>query len=117
MHEVKYTERAIIELNSIYNYIYYNLANPIVAIRFREQIPKSISNLKYFPYMGKKLFNSNFRYLIFKNYLIFYSVSNQNVEIQRIIHKSQNLKIWLINKFKYTKTKKYAILLTENKIT
>lgn len=88
MHKIKYTERAIIELNSIYNYIYYNLANPIAAIRFREQIPKPISNLEYFPYMGKKILNSNFRYLIFKNYLIFYSVNNQNVEIQRIIHKN-----------------------------
>lgn len=92
MHEIKYTERAIIELNSIYNYIYYNLANPIAAIRFREQIPKPISNLEYFPYIGKKISNSNFRYLIFKNYLIFYSVNNQNVEIQRIIHKNQKIK-------------------------
>mgnify|MGYP004655253263 CR=1 FL=1 len=86
MHKIKYTERAIIELNSIYNYIYYNLANPIAAIRFREQIPKPISNLEYFPYMGKKILNSNFRYLIF------YSVNNQNVEIQRIIHKNQKIK-------------------------
>ena len=92
MHKIKYTERAIIELNSIYNYIYYNLANPIAAIRFREQIPKPISNLEYFPYMGKKILNSKFRYLIFKNYLIFYSVNNQNVEIQRIIHKNQKIK-------------------------
>ena len=92
MHKIKYTERAIIELNSIYNYIYYNLANPIAAIIFREQIPKPISNLDYFPYMGKKILNSNFRYLIFKNYLIFYSVNNQNVEIQRIIHKNQKIK-------------------------
>ncbi len=92
MHKIKYTERAIIELNSIYNYIYYNLANPIAAIIFREQIPKPISNLEYFPYMGKKILNSNFRYLIFKNYLIFYSVNNQNVEIQRIIHKNQKIK-------------------------
>ena len=40
----------------------------------------------------KKILNSKFRYLIFKNYLIFYSVNNQNVEIQRIIHKNQKVK-------------------------
>lgn len=58
----------------------------------REQIPKPISNLEYFPYMGKKISNSNLRYLIFKNYLIFYSVNDQNVEIQRVIHKNQKLR-------------------------
>lgn len=92
MYKIEYTERAIIELNNIYNYIYYNLVNPIAAKKFREQIPKPISNLEYFPYMGKKISNSNLRYLIFKNYLIFYSVNNQNVEIQRVIHKNQKLK-------------------------
>ncbi len=92
MYKIEYTERAIIELNNIYNYIYYNLVNPIAAQKFREQIPKPISNLEYFPYMGKKISNSNLRYLIFKNYLIFYSVNDQNVEIQRVIHKNQKLR-------------------------
>ena len=87
MHKIIYTKRAKVELQNLYNYIYFNLANPLAAKKFKNNIIKSISNLEYFPYMGKKLFNSNFRYLIF------YSVSNQNVEIQRIIHKSQNLKI------------------------
>lgn len=87
MYKIVYTKRAKVELQNLYNYIYFNLANPLVAKKFKRNIIKSISNLEYFPYMGKKFFNSNFRYLIF------YSVSNQNVEIQRIIHKSQNLKI------------------------
>ena len=92
MHKIIYTKRAKVELQNLYNYIYFNLANPLAAKKFKNNIIKSISNLKYFPYMGKKLFNSNFRYLIFKNYLIFYSVNNQNVEIQRIIHKNQKIK-------------------------
>lgn len=92
MHKIIYTKRAKVELENLYNYIYFNLANPIVAKRFKANIIKPISNLEYFPYMGKKISNSNFRYLIFKNYLIFYSVNNQNVEIQRIIHKNQKVK-------------------------
>lgn len=92
MHKIIYTKRAKVELENLYNYIYFNLANPIVAKRFKANIIKPISNLEYFPYMGKKISNSNFRYLIFKNYLIFYSVNNQNVEIQQIIHKNQKVK-------------------------
>ena len=92
MHKIIYTKRAKIELENLYNYIYFNLANPIVAKRFKANIIKPISNLEYFPYMGKKILDSKFRYLIFKNYLIFYSVNNQNVEIQRIIHKNQKVK-------------------------
>lgn len=92
MHKIIYTKRAKVELENLYNYIYFNLANPIVAKRFKANIIKPISNLEYFPYMGKKISNSNFRYLIFKNYLIFYSGNNQNVEIQRIIHKNQKVK-------------------------
>lgn len=92
MHKIIYTKRAKVELENLYNYIYFNLANPIAAKRFKANIIEPISNLEYFPYMGKKILNSKFRYLIFKNYLIFYSVNNQNVEIQRIIHKNQKVK-------------------------
>jgi toxin ParE1/3/4 len=86
MHKIIYTKRAKVELENLYNYIYFNLANPIAAKRFKANIIKPISNLEYFPYMGKKILNSKFRYLIF------YSVNNQNVEIQRIIHKNQKVK-------------------------
>lgn len=86
MHKIIYTKRAKVELENLYNYIYFNLANPIATKRFKANIIKPISNLEYFPYMGKKILNSKFRYLIF------YSVNNQNVEIQRIIHKNQKVK-------------------------
>ena len=92
MYRIEYSERAIIDLNDIYNYIYYELVNPIAAISFRKQIPKPISNLQIFPYLGKRYNQTNFRYIYFKNYLIIYSINNHNVEIQRIFHKKQNFK-------------------------
>lgn len=92
MYKIIYTRRAKVELQNSYNYIYFNLANPIAANKFKVNILKSISNLEYFPYMGKKISNSNVRYIYFKNYLIFYSINNQYVEIQRILHKNQNFK-------------------------
>ena len=79
MYRVIYTQRAKIELQNSYNYIYFNLANSIAARKFKVNIIKSISNLEYFPYMGKKVLNSNLRFIRFKNYSIFYSINNQNV--------------------------------------
>ena len=92
MFKIIYTQRAKIELQNAYNYIFFNLANPIAANKFKSRIIKSISNLEYFPYMGKKISNSNVRYIYFKNYLIIYLVKNQNVEIQALFHKRQNFK-------------------------
>ena len=92
MYRIKRTKQANIDLYEIYNYIFFNLANPIAANNFIIQILKSISNLEYFPYMGKKVLNSNLRFIRFKNYLIFYSINYQNVEIQRIFHRRQNFK-------------------------
>ena len=92
MYGIKRTQQANIDLYKIYNYIFFNLANPIAANSFKVKILKSISYLEYFPYMGKKISNSNIRYIYFKNYLILYSINNHNVEIQRIFHKKQNFK-------------------------
>ncbi|MGN1271227.1 MAG: type II toxin-antitoxin system RelE/ParE family toxin [Clostridia bacterium] len=52
MYKIIYTKRAKVELENLYNYIYFNLANPIAAKRFKTNIIKPISNLESFPYMG-----------------------------------------------------------------
>ena len=97
MVRIIYTQRARIDIWSAYNYIFYNLTNPIVAKKFKNNIPKTISYLQIFPYKGKKYKNTNLRFIYFKNYLIFYSVNveNQKVQIQRVLYKKQNFK----NKF------------------
>ncbi|MBO4816461.1 MAG: type II toxin-antitoxin system RelE/ParE family toxin [Clostridia bacterium] len=90
MYRIILTQRAKLDYESAYNYIYYNLANPIAAKRFKDKIPKTISYLQIFPFMGKRFQNTNLRFTYFKNYLIFYSVENQKVKIQRILYKRQN---------------------------
>ena len=70
MYRITYAQRAKIELQNSYNYIFFNLANPIAARNFKFKIIKTISNLEYFPCMGKKILNSDIRYIYFKNYLI-----------------------------------------------
>lgn len=92
MYAIKRTQQANIDLYKIYNYIFFDLANPIAADNFKIKILKSISRLQIFPYMGKRYNQTNLRYIYFKNYLILYSINNQYVEIQRIFHRRQNFK-------------------------
>lgn len=92
MYRIRRTRQSNIDLYRQYNYIFFDLANPIAANNFINRILKSISKLEYLPYRGKKVSNSNIRYIYFKNYLILYTINNQNVEIQRIFHKRQNFK-------------------------
>lgn len=92
MYEIKRTQQANIDLYKIYSYIFFNLANPIAADNFRVDILKLISNLHIFPFMGKRYNKTEFRFIYFKNYLIFYSVKDQIVVIRRILNKRQNFK-------------------------
>ena len=100
MVKIIYNKKAKIELENAYNYIFFYLANPIAANNFRVGLLKSISNLQIFPFMGKRYNKTEFRFIYFKNYLIFYSVKDQNVEIQRILNKRQNFKN-IIKKMKF----------------
>ena len=86
MVRITYTQRARIDIWSTYNYIFFNLANPIAARKFKDKIPKTISYLQIFPFMGKRFQNTNLRFIYFKNYLIFYNVENQTVKIQRVLY-------------------------------
>ena len=91
-YKIERTQRANIDLYKIYNYIFFDLANPIAADNFINKILKSISKLQIFPFMGKRYSNTNLKYIYFKNYLIFYKVSNHKVKIQRVLYKKQNFK-------------------------
>lgn len=54
MYRVRRTRQSNIDLYRQYNYIFFDLANPIAANNFINRILKSISKLEYLPYRGKK---------------------------------------------------------------
>ena len=74
MYNIEYSKRAKNDLLRLYEYIFLNLENPIAARNFIAQITKSISNLKYFPFIGTRYYNTCYRYILFKNYIIFYYI-------------------------------------------
>ena len=70
---------------------YIQIDNPTVALRLLDDIDKTISKLAYFPYMGHapkdhRLIHLNYRMLVVENYLVFYVVLDDVIEIRRILH-------------------------------
>ena len=95
LYKIKYTNNANVKLNYIYSYIEYNLLNPIAAKNFYIRISKKIQILKYFPYAFPVYHNTNFRYILYKQWLILYEIKdNFIVEIQTIISSKQNLNFY-----------------------
>lgn len=84
-----------IDLQEIYDYISKDLSNPKVASNLVINVLKKISILKSFPYSGQELIKLNgeltdFRYIIYKNYKIYYKCIKDEVIIFNILHSKRN---------------------------
>lgn len=86
---IEYLPIAEKDLTEILQYI--QIDNPTAALKLLDDIDKAISKLAYFPYMGlvpkdQRLIQLNYRMLVVENYLVFYVVLDNVVEIRRILH-------------------------------
>jgi len=84
------------DLNAIIDYITYTLEAPRAASNLLDELEKSINDLKLFPlahrlYRPIKPISAMYRVLTVKNYLVFYIVLEETIEIHRIIYKKRNL--------------------------
>ena len=89
---IEYLPIAEKDLLDIFDYIHTD--NPIAAADFIDKIDHAVSKLESFPKMGKvpsddKLSRQGYRMLIIDNYIVFYIVFDNTVEIRRIIHGSR----------------------------
>lgn len=73
-------------------YIYYELCNPQAVNRFINNIFAKISILQYFPCIGSVYESNQERFLIYKNYLIFYEIHEKEkiIEILTVMHRKRN---------------------------
>ena len=83
------------DLASIRDYISDELANPDAAIRIIGALKQSILKLAEMPQCGKPLdailsIHTEYRFLIYENYRIFYLYDGETVEIVRILHTLQD---------------------------
>ncbi len=96
MHKLTYLPLAKKDLLDIINYIKYILKAPEAAFDLVDALDISIARLEQFPYQCRlyqegESFRAEYRMLPVKNYLVFYVVTELEVEIHRIIYARMNI--------------------------
>ncbi len=96
MYKLKYLPLAQMDLRNITSYIADSLKAPKAAMDLVNALDNSISRLQKFPYSCKvyqpiKQLEAEYRMLPVKNYMVFYMVTEHEVEIHRIIYARMNL--------------------------
>ena len=96
MLDIKYLPSFYRELDAIVEYISVTLEAPRAALNFLDELDASIAELPVNPnahrlYRPIKPIKTQYRILTVKNYLVFYVVLENNIEIHRIIYKKRNL--------------------------
>jgi addiction module RelE/StbE family toxin len=99
-YQIKYLPIAENDLKEIISSIQTDDQN--AALSLLDNIDRSVSQLKNFPYKGKTpednyLQSKGYRMLVIKNYIVFYAVNESinEVEIRRILHGKRKYKFLL----------------------
>jgi addiction module RelE/StbE family toxin len=87
-YKIEYLPSSAKDLTEIVDYI--KIDSPQSALNFLDKIDESISRLEQFPFIGVipndiRLQSLGYRILLIDNYLVFYVVFDDIVEIRRII--------------------------------
>lgn len=88
-YRVEYLPIAQEDLIGIVEYI--QVDDPLAGRTFLDKVDQTIAKLENFPYMGSipkdiRLMHLNYRILIIGNFLVFYVVLDETIEIRRILH-------------------------------
>ena len=92
-HRIEYLPIAVADLDDIFIFVADN--SPQAALELIDRIDASISGLESFPEMGvlakpPRLARKGYRVLIVDDYLVFYVVIDDVVEIRRIVSGKRN---------------------------
>lgn len=96
MHKLQYLPLALKDLRDSTDYISETLKASKAAMDLLDALDESISRLQQFPYSCKvyhpiKDLENEYRMLPVKNYLVFYVVKEQVVEIHRVVYAKMDL--------------------------
>lgn len=100
MYKLKYLPLALKDLRDITSYISDTLKAPKAAMDLIDELDRSISRLQQFPYSCRVYqpvlsLEAEYRMLPVKNYLVFYVVNENKVEIHRIVYAKMNLEMFI----------------------
>lgn len=96
MHKLRYLSVALEDLRNIVDYITDTLKAPQAAMDLLNAFDKAISRIAQFPYSCKVYPPSHdlaneYRILPVENYLVFYVVKEQIVEVHRILYAKMDI--------------------------
>lgn len=91
MPKIRVSPVALQDLKEIKSYITEEFSNSDAALRIVKKIINSYSKLKDFPLTGTPLssvidIETDFRFLVCENYIIFYKCNEKYVSIYRVLH-------------------------------
>lgn len=94
-NKIIFAPEALQDLKDIGDYISEELSSPQAAKKLLSEILSSIELLEANHLMGASIsaltnMVSDYRYLVVKNYLVFYRVSNSLIYIDRILYSRRN---------------------------
>ena len=96
MYKLRYLPLAQKDLESITDYITDTLKAPQAALDFVDVVEKGLYRLREHPYSCRlyqpiKPVDPEYRVLRVKNYLVFYVVLDDTVEVHRVVYGRRNL--------------------------
>ena len=70
--------------------------NPAKASETIENIYKTFENIQHFPELGADLskrvsFKTDYKYVVWKNYIVLYKIGKEYVEIYRVVNRFQDI--------------------------
>jgi len=91
MMKIRVSPIAVNDLKEIKSYIENELSNPIAANNVIKRIIADYSCLEVSPYMGTPLsakvpFETDYRFIVSGNYLVFYKVDDEFISIYRVLY-------------------------------
>lgn len=99
-YKVQITDKALADMEEIYNYIAMQLQAPENAIGQYNRIAKAIEELNIFPekvrLMGsEKERTMGLRQLVVDNYSVFYVIESERVIVMRVLYSASDIEIRL----------------------
>lgn len=105
-YEIRITAKAQYDINQTADYIEFSLKNPQAAMTLLDEIDLEISSLSQMPQryalVSDKLLSAwGIRYVKVKNYLAFYTISDETatVHVVRFLYGKSNWRVLLQNDF------------------
>jgi len=96
IYQLKYLPIARRDLQDLVDYIAYDLEVPEVALKMLPTLETEILSLQENPFRGSiysssRKSNCQYRKIFVKNYVIFYLIFENIVEIQRVFYNGRNM--------------------------